>query len=230
MSETVVTMGDRPIRTVNQDIKAALAAGDAVVVRDTRSRHNIGIGLPVGARLRIEGSAGYYCGGLNNGAHLDIERNVGWSVGEAMAAGEITVNGYAGMSAGASMRGGLIHIKGDTGPRCGIAMKGGDIIVEGRIGYLSGFMSHAGRLIALGGAAGACADSLWGGEVWVAGPIESLGVDTKVVEPDAGEVASVEALLAGRGLGDGSREWRKIISAQRLWHFESRDANAWLMI
>ena len=230
MSETVVTVGDRPIRTVNQDIKAAVAGGDAVVVRDTRSRHNIGIGLPDGAWLRIEGSAGYYCGGLNNGAHLDIERNVGWSVGEAMASGEITVNGYAGMSAGASMRGGLIHIRGDTGPRCGIAMKGGDIIVEGRIGYLSGFMSHAGRLIALGGAAGACADSLWGGEVWVAGSIESLGVDTRVVEPAAGEVASVEALLAGRGLGTDSREWKKIVSAQRLWHFESRDAGAWLMI
>ena len=116
MSETVVTVGDRPIRTVNQDIKTAVARGDAVVVRDTRSRHNIGIGRPDGARLRIEGSAGYYCGGLNNGAHLDIERNVGWSVGEAMASGEITVNGYAGMSAGASMRGGLIHIRGDTGP------------------------------------------------------------------------------------------------------------------
>ena len=230
MSETVIAVGDRPIRTVNNDIKAAVAAGQSVVVRDTRSRHNIGIGLPGGARLRIEGSAGYYCGGLNNGAHLVIERNAGWSVGEAMATGEITVNGYAGMSAGASMRGGLLHIKGDTGPRCGIAMKGGDIIVEGKIGYLSGFMSHAGRLIALGGAAEACADSLWGGEVWVAGAIDSLGVDTKVVEPAAEEVASVEALLAGRGLGDGSRAWRKIVSAQRLWHFESRDANAWLMI
>ncbi|MFP6741112.1 MAG: hypothetical protein VCD33_05705 [Alphaproteobacteria bacterium] len=230
MSETVVSVGDRPIREVNKAINAALANGDSVVVRDTRSRHNIGIGLPEGARLRVEGSAGYYCGGLNNGAHIEVERNAGWSVGEAMASGEIIVNGYAGMSAGSAMRGGLIHIKGDTGPRCGIAMKGGDIIVEGRIGYLSGFMSHAGRIIALGGAAGACADSLWGGEVWVAGPIESLGVDTKVVEPEPEEVADVEALLAGRGLGDNSRDWRKIISAQRLWHFESRDASAWLMI
>jgi glutamate synthase domain-containing protein 3 len=230
MSEAIVSVGDRPIREVNKEIKAALANGDSVVVRDTRSRHNIGIGLPEGARLRVEGSAGYYCGGLNDGAYIEVERNVGWSVGEAMASGDIIVNGYAGMSVGSAMRGGLIHVKGDTGPRCGIAMKGGDIIVEGKIGYLSGFMSHAGRIIALGGAAGACADSLWGGEVWVAGPIESLGVDTKVVEPTAEEVASVEELLIGRGLGDNSRDWQKIISAQRLWHFESRDASAWLMI
>ena len=85
-----------------------------------------------------------------------------------------------------------IYVKGDAGPRCGVAMKGGDIIVEGKIGYMSGFMAHAGRIIALGGADDACADSLWGGEVWVAGPIKSLGVDSKVVEPKPDEVASIE--------------------------------------
>ncbi len=230
MSAVTISVGDRPIRQVNKEIRSALAAGNAVTVRDTRSRHNLGIGLPAGARLHFEGSVGYYCGGLNDGAHIEVDRDVGWSAGEAMAKGEILINGYAGMSVGASMRGGLIHIRGDAGPRCGVAMKGGDIIVEGKIGYLSGFMAHAGRIIALGGAAEACADSLWGGEVWVAGPIESLGVDTKVVEPEPEEVASVEALLAARGLAGGSRQWQKIVSAERLWHFESRDASAWLMI
>ena len=230
MSNVVITADDLPIRELNRQIRAALTEGHAVDVRDTRSRHNLGIGLPVGARVSFEGSVGYYCGGLNDGAHIEIERNAGWGVGEAMANGEIVVGGYAGMSVGASMRGGLIHVKGDTGPRCGVAMKGGDIIVEGRIGHLSGFMAHAGRIIALGGAEGACADSLWGGEVWVAGPIKSLGVDSKVVDPKAEEIAAIESLLAGRGLGDGSRNWQKIVSAEQLWHFESRDANAWLMI
>ena len=230
MSDVVISAGDTPIRELNQTIRDALAGGDAVTVRDTRSRHNLGIGLPVGARVSFEGSVGYYCGGLNDGAHITIERNAGWAVGEAMAKGEIVVGGYAGMAVGASMRGGLIHVKGDSGPRCGVAMKGGDIIVEGRIGHLSGFMAHAGRIIALGGAEGACADSLWGGEVWMAGPVKSLGVDTKVVEPEPDEVAAVEALLAGRGLGDSARDWQKIVSAEQLWHFESRDASAWLMI
>ncbi len=230
MSDVVIAAGDLPIRELNRQIRAALTEGHAVTVRDIRSRHNLGIGLPVGARISFEGSVGYYCGGLNDGAHIEIERNAGWGVGEAMAKGEIVVGGYAGMSAGASMRGGLIHVKGNTGPRCGVAMKGGDIIVEGRIGHLSGFMAHAGRIIALGGAEGACADSLWGGEVWVAGPIKSLGVDSKVVDPKAEEIATIESLLAGHGLGDGSRGWQKIVSAEQLWHFESRDANAWLMI
>jgi len=230
MSDITVTVGTRPIREVNQEIQAALAEGHRVTVSDTRSRHNLGIGLPDDAKISFEGSVGYYCGGLNNGAEIDIERNAGWSLGEAMARGRITVGGYCGMSAGASMRGGLIHVKGDAGPRCGVAMKGGNIIVEGKIGYLSGFMSHAGRIIALGGADGACGDSLWGGEVWVAGTIESLGVDSKVVEPLPEEIAEVEALLANVGINDTSHNWQKIISAQKLWHFESRDANSWLMI
>ncbi len=230
MSQAIVTVKDRPIREVNKEIKALLAKGNEIIVQQTGSRHNLGVGLPAGAKVRFEGSVGYYCGGLNDGAHIKVERNVGWSCGEAMSSGEILVNGYAGMSLGASMRGGLIHVKGDAGPRCGVAMKGGDIVVEGKIGYMSGFMAHAGRIIALSGAGGACADSLWGGEVWVAGPIESLGVDSKIVEPSEQEVVSVENLLNGLGLGDNTRQWQKIVSAQRLWHFESRDAGAWLMI
>ncbi len=224
-----VEAGERPIREVNADIRQAVAAGDKVVVRRPLSRHNLGVALPEGADVAFDGSVGYYCGGLNNGATITVSRNAGWGTGEAMASGHITVDGYCGMSAGASMRGGLIHVRGDAGPRCGVAMKGGDIVVEGKVGYLTGFMSHAGRIVALGGAEEACGDSLWGGEVWVAGTIGSLGVDTKVVEPEPDEVASVGELLARVGV-DGLWDWKKIVSAQRLWHFESRDAGAWLMI
>jgi len=230
MNDHEVIVGDRPLRECNRDIRDGIDRGLAVRVMDTRSRHNLGIGLPSGARIHFEGSVGYYCGGLNNGASIRVSRNAGWAAGEAMASGDITIDGYAGVSLGASMRGGTIHVKGDAGPRCGVAMKGGDIIVEGKIGYLSGFMAHAGRIIALGGADEACADSLWGGEVWVAGPIASLGVDSKTVQPADNEVQEIEMLLATRGLDDASRTWQKIVSAQRLWHFESRDANAWLMI
>ena len=230
MNRLEIQVADQPLRECNQAIRAGIESGRPVTVTDTRSRHNLGIGLPAGAEVHFEGSVGYYCGGLNNGAHITISRNAGWAAGEAMASGEITINGYAGMSLGASMRGGLIHVKGDAGPRCGVSMKGGDIIVEGKIGYLSGFMAHAGRIIALGGAGEACADSLWGGEVWVAGPIESLGVDSKIAQPSDDEVEQIEALLTSRGLEDSSRSWQKIVSAERLWHFESRDASAWLMI
>ena len=228
-STVEIPAGERAVREINAEIRYALSHGSDVTVPDPRSRHNLGVGLPAGARVRFEGSVGYYCGGLNNGARIEITRNAGWGTGEAMARGEIVVGGYVGMAAGASMRGGLLHVRGDAGPRCGVAMKGGDILVEGKIGFLSGFMAHAGRIIALGGADDACADSLWGGEVWLAGPAASLGVDTKSVEPRPEEVEAVESLLTERGL-PGGHDWRKVVSAQRLWHFESRDARAWLMI
>ena len=230
MNPVKVEAGDRHIRDINRDIQAACEAGHEVIVSNTLSRHNLGVGLPVGAKVSFEGSVGYYCGGLNDGATLVIKRNAGWAVAEGMARGHVTVGGYAGMSAGAAMTGGTIHIKGDAGPRCGVAMKGGNIIVEGNIGYQSGFMAHSGRIIALGGAGRSCADALWRGEVWVAGDVESLGVDVAVVEPAAEDIKEVDAILEPLGLVDRSRDWRKMISGQRLWHFESRDANAWLMI
>ena len=225
-----IDVGQRPIREVHQEIMAAAEAGGPVRVTNTLSRHNLGVGLPPGVDITFEGSVGYYCGGLNTGATITIERNAGWALGEGMSAGHITVGGYAGMSVGAAMTGGTIHVKGDAGPRVGVAMKNGTIIVEGKIGYQSGFMAHRGRIIALGGAGDSCADALWEGEVWVAGPVDSLGVDVQVVEPTAEEVAEVEALLDPLGLKDTSRDWRKMVSGQRLWYFESRDASAWLMI
>jgi glutamate synthase domain-containing protein 3 len=229
MSVTIEA-GKRHIREVNQDIQAALVAGDEVTVTETLSRHNLGVGLPKQGDISFKGSVGYYCGGLNTGTKIDIERNAGWAVGEGMSDGHITVGGYAGMSCGAAMMGGTIHVKGNAGPRCGVAMKGGNIVVEGKIGYQSGFMAHRGKIIALGGAGESCADALWEGEVWVAGPVDSYGVDVKVIEPTAEEVAEVDKILDPLGLVDSSRDWRKMISGQRLWYFESRDASAWLMI
>ena len=230
MSDIVIDVGQRPIREVHQELMGACTPGAKIRVINTLSRHNLGVGLPPDVEVTFEGSVGYYCAGLNTGATVNIERNTGWALAEGMSAGHVTVGGYAGMSCGAAMIGGTIHVKGDCGPRCGVAMKGGNIIVEGKIGYQSGFMAHRGRIIALGGAGASCADALWEGEVWVAGPVESLGVDVKVVEPTAEEVAEIDAILDPLGLKDTSRDWRKMISGQRLWYFESRDANAWLMI
>ena len=230
MSEHIIEVGKRHIKEINEEIQDAAASDKVVRVVNTLSRHNLGIGLPDGCKISFEGSTGYYCGGLNVGATIDIERNAGWACGEGMSKGHITVGGYAGMSCGAAMMGGTIHVKGDAGPRAGVAMKGGNIVVEGRIGYQSGFMSHSGKIIALGGAGESCADALWEGEIWVVGEIDSLGVDAHAVEPTAEEVAEVDAILEPLGLVDTSREWRKLVSGQRLWYFESRDASAWLMI
>jgi methylamine---glutamate N-methyltransferase subunit B len=231
MAMTQVLVGERPLRELNREIRAAVAAGDHVVATETLSRHNLGIGLTGTGSVRFDGSVGYYCGGLLDGPSVSVSGNAGWAVGESMAAGHVTVDGSTGMSAGANMRGGLLHIKGRTGPRCGIAMKGGDIVVEGDVGYSCAFMAHKGRVIVCGNTSDGTGDSLWGGEVWVAGTIGGLGVDTKVLEPSADEVASVAELLGSVGIdGAGSSDWKRIVSGQALWHFSSRDSGQWLMI
>lgn len=225
-----ITVGARPIREIHQEIQNAAMAGLCIRVSSPRSRHNLGVALPPGCTVHFNGSVGYYCAGLNTGARVVINGNAGWGCGEAMTKGVVTVAGYAGMSVGAAMLGGVIHVKGDCGPRAGVAMKGGTIIVEGNLGYQSGFMAHGGRIIALGGAGPSCADALWEGEVWVAGSVEDLGVDAVIREPEDAAIAEVEAALASVGLADTRRDWKRIVSAQRLWYFDSRDAKAWLMI
>lgn len=225
-----VLAGDRPLRDVNRDIRAALSEGNDVEVIDPLSRHNLAVALTGSGRVTLRGSAGYYCGGLSAGPEIHVAGNAGWGAGEALAAGLIRIDGNAGMSAGASMRGGTVHIRGDAGPRTGIAMKGGDLIVEGDVGYSSGFMSHGGRLIVCGDALASIADSLWMGSVWVAGTIRSLGIDAKVVEPPEQERREVEQTLAGLGVPAADRDWKKIVAAEGLWYFEARDAQKWLMI
>ena len=71
-----------------------------------------------------------------------------------------------------------------------------------------------------------CGVAMKGGNIVV----DSLGVDVNVIEPTAEEVAEVDAILEPLGLVDSARNWRKMVSGQRLWYFESRDASAWLMI
>ena len=141
----VIEAGDRPMREVNADIRAAVAARGKWSFASRSPAHNLGVGLPEGADVLFDGSVGYYCGGLNNGATITVSRNAGLGDRRSDGARAHHRRRLLRHERGASMRGGLIHVRGDAGPRCGVAMKGGDIVVEGSVGYLTGFMSHAGR-------------------------------------------------------------------------------------
>lgn len=225
-----ITAGDRPIRDINREIRAGVDAGREVDVHEPLSRHNLGVALTGAGSVTFHGSVGYYCGGLTDGGTLRVTGNSGWGTGEGLASGHVQVDGNAGMSAGAAMRGGTIHIRGNAGPRCGVAQKAGDIVVEGTIGYSTGFMSHGGRIICLGDSVGSVGDSLWQGTVWVAGEIETLGIDAVVRTPSAEDVADVEELLASLGVEAAARDWKQVVAGEKLWYFEARDAKQWLMI
>ncbi len=220
-----------PRRELNARLRELLQDGAEVVVTNPRSRHNLGVALPGPGRVRFEGSVGYYCGGLNDGAHIEIAHNGGWGIGEAMARGFIRVRGNTGQSTGASMRGGIIVVEGDADARCAVAQKGGNIIVGGRVGFLSGFMSQAGNLIVLGDAADGLGDSLYEGNIYIAGHIEGLGVDAKIETPTPEEIADIEGLVSSVGLSlPEGREWKKVVAARKLWYFDKREADTWLKI
>jgi glutamate synthase domain-containing protein 3 len=228
---TAVIDADAWPKGLNRELRR-LAEEEGVtefVVENPRSRHNLGVGQTADVTIRFRGSVGNYCGGLNSGAEIYVERNVGWAAGEAMAKGKVVVEGNANMATGASMRGGTIHIKGSAAARCGVSLKGGTLIVEGDVGYLSAFMTHAGDLIVCGSTGAAFADSLWQGNVWVAGEIRSLGTDATVLEASDADQERVHGLLRENGI-DGTFAFRKVVSGQKLWYFNNRNPDAWLKI
>ena len=110
-----------------------------------------------------------------------------------------------------------------------MSLKGGTLIVEHDVGYLSAFMTHAGDLIVCGSTGAAFADSLWQGNVWVAGEIRSLGTDAVVIEPGNEDQERVHGLLRANGV-DGTFTFRKVVSGQKLWYFNNRIPDAWLKI
>jgi glutamate synthase domain-containing protein 3 len=90
-------------------------------------------------------------------------------------------------------------------------------------------MTHRGDLIVCGDAGEALGDSLWAGNIWVAGKIAGLGADAKVVEPSDDESTRIHGLLRAEGI-DATFDFKHVIAEQKLWYFNSRDPEAWLRI
>src|SRR3990172_2694620 len=217
-------------RQMNENVRELLASGAEAVVENPRSRHNLGVALPGPGHVTFKGSVGYYCGGLSNGGSVEIAGNAGWGIGESMAKGFIRVRGSVGQSIGASLRGGTIVVEGDAGPRAGVAQKGGVVVVGGSIGFLSGFMAQRGKLIALGDAADGVGDSLYEGNIYVAGHIHGLGIDAVIAKPAAEEVDEIESIIAEVGFPMEVREWKKVVAGRKLWYFDKRESQTWLKI
>ncbi len=99
MGSTVIALDRSALTTreTNRAIKAALAAGQAVRVRNPGANHNIGVALLQPGSVTVEGSVGYYCGAMNDGATIEINGSAGWGLAEGMLSGLVTVQG-AGMS------------------------------------------------------------------------------------------------------------------------------------
>jgi glutamate synthase domain-containing protein 3 len=108
----------RSIREINAEIRRLAIAGEAeIVVRNPGARHNLGVAVLQPARIRFEGSVGYFCGGMIDGARLEIEGSAGWGLAESMLSGEVIVRKSAGNGAAAAIRGGTVVIYGNAAAR-----------------------------------------------------------------------------------------------------------------
>jgi glutamate synthase domain-containing protein 3 len=221
-----IEAGDRPIRELNREIRAALAAGQEVELVGPGARHNLGVALLTPGILHVRGSAGYYCGGMNDGAAVDIDGSAGWGLAEGMLSGTVRVAGNAGNGAAASIRGGTVVVRGDCAARAGIAMKGGALLIAGAAGYMTGFMMQKGIIAIAGDAGDALADSMYEGVIFVGGAIASLGNDAVIEEPSEDDLRWLSDAFTAQDL-PAPAHWRKVVSGRRLWTFAKHDLETW---
>jgi glutamate synthase domain-containing protein 3 len=221
-----IDASERPVREINVAIRAALADGSPVTVRDPGARHNLGVALLTPGEVTFDGSVGYYCGGMSDGATVRIGGSAGWGVGEGMLSGTVIVDGNAGNSAAASIRGGTVVIRGDCAARAGVSMKGGRLLVAGNAGYMTGFMMQKGYIAIAGDAGDALADSMYEGTVYVAGEVASLGNDAVVEDAPDEEQAMLEAAFAEFDLPRPGR-FKRILAGRKLWNFQTHEIDTW---
>ena len=194
--------------------------GGEIRILNAQARHNIGVGILTPCKISIEGSVGYYAASCMDGPEVTIKGNAGWALGENLMSGKIILSRDAGASVAASIRGGEIYVGGNAGARAGISMKGGCLIVRGDTGFLTGFMMQKGKIIICGDVGDAVGDSMYEGTIYVAGKIGSLGSDAKIEEVTEEELVSIWETLEGYGIEDRFT-FTKIVSAKRLYHFDS---------
>lgn len=223
-----IDCADLPVRAINQAIRAAIAAG-ATDIRLLRpaARHNLGVALPEPIRLTIEGSVGYYVGGLNDGANIVVHGGAGWGAGESMRDGTIVIDGNAGNAVAASIRDGTIVVRGDASTRAGIAMKGGTLIVAGNVGPMAGFMMQKGHLVICGNAADGIADSMYAGTVFLGGGHGELGADAVFEDLTIAEKEHIAASLEQWQVRAPATGFRKLVAGKRLWNFQKTDRDLW---
>lgn len=196
----IIDLATMSIRQANEIIRGYGSTHQDVEIVNPDARHYIGVGLINPIKVKIRGSAGYYCGGLTDGPNFEVEKNVSWGVGDNMFMGSIVVGGNASAIAGEGLRGGEIVVKGNIGSRAGQVMKSGTLCCCGNSNFMAGYMMYGGRLIILGNSGQRVGENMSGGEIYIGGEIESLGSDAMVVDLDSKDLDSVMEFLDRYGL------------------------------
>ena len=223
-------LSNTPVRELNSALHRVEQGRNDVQfeILNPRGHHAIAVGLAGPLTVKISGSVGYYCAGMNDGGDVTILGSAGPGVAENMMSGKVVVEGDASQYAGATGRGGLLVIRGNASSRCGISMKGIDIVVQGNIGHMSAFMAQAGNLVVLGNAGDALGDSIYEARLFVRGGVKSLGSDCIEKEMRLEHRDIVSDLLLRAGItGVAPTEFKRYGSARQLYTFHVDNADAY---
>lgn len=227
-SATTIDCGEMSVRAINQAIRAAHAAGSASVrLLRPGARHNLGVALPEGLSVTIEGSVGYYVSGLNDGSTVTVHGSAGWGAAESMLDGLVVIDGNAGNAVAASIRSGTVVVRGNASTRAGIAMKGGMLIIAGDAGPMAGFMMQKGVLIVCGDAGAGIAESMYAGTVFLGGRHGELGADAIFEDLTAADHELLGAELERYGIAAAAGGFRKLRAGKRLWNFQQSERDLW---
>ena len=209
-----IDLASVPVTEANELLRRYGEAGEDVDLVNPDARHHLGVGLTHPIRVRIRGSAGYFCAGLTDGPHVEVEGNVGWGLADNMLSGSVVVRGNAGAIAGVAVRGAEVVVHGNIGSRAGQVMKEGTLCCGGDASFMAGYLMYGGRLIICGDSGEKVGQDMTGGTIYVGGRILSLGTDAEVVELPDDEHAEVLAFLERYGIAFGGR-FQKIVNAGR---------------
>ncbi|WP_397542133.1 GltB/FmdC/FwdC-like GXGXG domain-containing protein [Roseovarius salis] len=219
-------LGNEGLRAVNAALQSQNRETNQTAweITNPRGSHAIAVGLDAPVEVRVQGSTGYYCAGMNKQATVQVQGNVGPGVAENMMSGTVIVEGDASQYAGATGHGGLLVVRGNAASRCGISMKGIDIVVQGSVGHMSAFMAQAGNLVVCGDAGDALGDSIYEARLFVRGSVKSLGADCveKEMRPEHHEI--LRDLLERAGVDARPEEFRRYGSARKLYNFDIDNA------
>jgi glutamate synthase domain-containing protein 2 len=210
------------VRDANELIRDCGSRGEDVDIVNPDARHHIGVGLTDPIKIRIRGSAGYFCAGLTDGPHFEIDNNVGWGLADNMLGGTVIVNGNAGAIAAVAIRGADVVVKGNVGSRAGQVMKKGTLLCQGDANFMAGYIMYGGRIIILGDSGDKVGQNMTGGDIYVGGRIISLGTDAKVTDLEGAELDGIREFLDRHEIPfKGS--FQKIVNAGKDLHYKKAE-------
>jgi glutamate synthase domain-containing protein 3 len=225
-----IDLATASVRSLNEDLHRQKAGSNESEweILNPKGAHAVAVGVDAPVKIKINGSVGYYCAGMNKSAEITVNGSAGPGLAENMMSGKVVVKGDASQYAGATGRGGLLVVEGNASSRCGISMKGIDIVVKGNIGHMSAFMAQSGHLVVLGDAGDALGDSIYEAKLFVRGAVKSLGADCIEKEMRPEHHGVLEQLLSNAGVsGVKTSEFKRYGSARKLYNFNIDNADAY---